>query len=81
MGQILAGPQMSIIGLPEGQGEWTIIPGFFYGISMDRSGALIAAAHYKDGFQDMNPTLELYSASSGQLVLSLGPGSAPQFQP
>jgi WD40 repeat protein len=81
MGQVVAGPQMSILGLPEGRGEWTIIPGFFYGISVDRSGGLIAAAHYQDGFQDMNPNIELYSASSGQLVLSLGPGSTPQFQP
>ncbi|RPJ23250.1 MAG: hypothetical protein EHM33_21465 [Chloroflexi bacterium] len=81
MGQVLAGPQMSIIGVPEGQGEWTIIPGFFYGISMDRSGSLIAAAHFEDGFQDLEPTVELYSAQAGQLVLTLGPGSNPQFQP
>jgi len=81
MGQVLAGPQMSIIGLPAGQGEWTIIPGFFYGISMDRGGTMIAAAHFEDGFQDLDPTVEVYSAQAGQLVLSLGPGSNPQFQP
>jgi dipeptidyl aminopeptidase/acylaminoacyl peptidase len=81
MGQVLAGPQMSIIGVPEGQGEWTIIPGFFYGISMDRGGTMIAAAHFEDGFQDLDPTLELYSAQAGQLILTLGPGSNPQFQP
>lgn len=79
MGQVLAGPQISIIRL-DGS-EQTIIPGFFYGISMDRSGALIGAAHYQDGFQDMNPTIELYSAQTGQLILSLGPGNGPQFQP
>ncbi len=79
MGQVIAGPQMSIIRL-DGS-EQTIIPGFFYGISMDRSGTLIGAAHYQAGFQDMNPIVELYSAQTGQLVLSLGPGSAPQFQP
>jgi hypothetical protein len=79
MGQVLAGPQMSIIGM-DGS-ERAIIPGFFYGISMDRSGTLIGTAHYKDGFQDMNPTIEIYSAQTGQLVLSLGPGNTPQFQP
>ena len=78
-GQIIAGPQMSILGL-DGS-ERTIIPGFFYEISVDPSGSLIAAAHYQDGFQDMNPDVEIYSAESGLLVLSLGPGSNPQFQP
>ncbi len=79
MGQVLAGPQMSLIGL-DGS-ERTIIPGFFYGISVDRSETLIGAAHYQNGFQDLNPTVELYSAQTGQLVLSLGPGRNPQFQP
>ncbi len=78
-GQVLAGPQMSIIGL-DGS-ERTIIPGFFYGISMDRTGALIAAAHFQNGFQDLNPIVEIYSAQTGQLVLAVGPGSYPQFQP
>jgi dipeptidyl aminopeptidase/acylaminoacyl peptidase len=78
-GQVIAGPQMSLMGL-DGS-EPLIIPGFFYGISMDRTGRLIAAAHYLEGFQDMNPNVELYSAETGQLVLALGPGSNPQFQP
>jgi hypothetical protein len=42
---------------------------------------MIAAAHYQNGFQDLNPVIELYSAQSGQLLLSLGPGGDPQFQP
>lgn len=79
MGQVVAGPQMSIIGL-DGT-ERTIIPGFFYGISTDRSGTLIAAAHFQNGFQDTNPIIEMYSAQTGQLVLSLGPGSNPELQP
>lgn len=79
MGQTVAGPQMSIIGL-DGS-EQTVIPGFFYGISVDRNGTTIAAAHYQGGFEDANPIIELYSAQSGQLVLTLGPGSNPQFQP
>jgi WD40 repeat protein len=78
IGQTLAGPQMSILGL-DGS-ERTIIPGTFYGISMDRTGTWIAAAHYKD-YQDLNPMLEIYSAQTGQLALALGPGSLPQFQP
>jgi WD40 repeat protein len=79
LGQVIAGPQMSILGL-DGS-ERTIIPGFFHGISMDRTGSLIAAAHFQNGFQDTNPNTEIYSAQTGQLVLPLGPGSSPQFQP
>jgi WD40 repeat protein len=78
-GTSIAGPQMSIIGL-DGS-ERTIIPGFFYGISMDRTGNFIAGAHHQNGFQDPNPMVELYSAQTGQLILSLGAGSNPQFQP
>ena len=58
-----------------------MIPGFFYGISMDRSGTMIAAARFLEGFADLNPNVEIYSAQTGQPVLSLGPGSSPQFQP
>lgn len=79
MGRVIAGPQISIIGL-DGS-ERTIIPGFFYGISIDRTGTWIAAAHYEGGFQDLNPNVEIYSADTGQLVLSLGLGSTPEFQP
>lgn len=78
-GQSIAGPQMSILGL-DGS-ERTVIPGFFYGISVDRTGSLIAAAHHTDGFNDMNPDVEIYSAQTGQRLLSLGPGNLPQFQP
>jgi hypothetical protein len=81
VGQSIAGPQISIIGLPEGESERTIIPGFFYGLSMDRTGALIAAAHYEDGIQDVDPTVEIYSAETSQLLFPLGAGSNPQFQP
>ena len=78
-GQVIAGPQMSILGLDAS--ERTIIPGFFFGISMDRTGSLIAAARFLEGFQDLNPNVEIYSAQTGQLVLPLGPGSTPRFQP
>jgi hypothetical protein len=78
-GQVIAGPQMSTIGLDGSEG--LIIPGFFYGISMDRTGTMIAAAHFLEGFQDLNPNVEIYSAQTGQPILSLGPGSNPQFQP
>lgn len=78
-GQVIAGPQMSILGL-DGS-ERAIIPGFYYGISLDRTGTLIAAARFLEGFQDLNPNVEIYSAQTGELVLPLGPGSNPQFQP
>jgi dipeptidyl aminopeptidase/acylaminoacyl peptidase len=80
MGQVVAGPQMSILALPEGVSERLVIPGTFHSLSMDRTGTLIAAAHYKD-YQDLNPMVELYSAQTGELVLALGPGNNPQFQP
>lgn len=78
-GQSLAGPQISMIGL-DGS-ERTIIPGFFFEVSMDRTGTMIAASNFQNGFEDPDPTIEIYSAQSGQPVLSLGPGSNPQFQP
>jgi hypothetical protein len=78
MGQILAGPQMSILGL--NGVERLVIPGTFNSLSMDRTGTWIAAAHFKD-YQDLNPMVEIYSAQTGQLVLSLGPGNTPQLQP
>ena len=78
-GQVIAGPQMSIIGV-DGS-ERTIIPGFFYGISVDRTGTLIAAAHFLEGFQDLDPNIEIYSAQTGQPILSVGSGSNPKFQP
>jgi len=78
-GQVIAGPQMSMIRLDGSEG--LIIPGFFYGISMDRTGSFIAAARFLEGFQDLNPNLEIYSGQTGQPLLSLGPGSNPQFQP
>lgn len=78
MGEVLAGPQISILGL-DGS-EQTIIPGLFYGLSMDRSGSWIATSHHQN-IQDLNPLVEIYSAQTGQLVLSLGAGRSPQFQP
>ena len=77
-GQLVAGPQMSIIGL-DGS-ERLIIPGTFFGISMDRTGSWTAAAHYVN-FQDTNPIIEIYSTQTGQMALTLGPGRNPQFQP
>ena len=78
MGKTVAGPQMSILGM-DGS-ERLVIPGFFLSLSMDRTGTMIGAAHYKD-FQDREPAVEIYSAQTGQLVLSLGRGSLPLFQP
>lgn len=78
MGQSLAGPQMSILGM-DGT-ERLVIPGYFMSLSMDRTGTLIAAAHYQD-FQDTQPMVELYSAQTGQLILQVGNGRFPVLQP
>ncbi|MCI0549679.1 MAG: hypothetical protein L0287_01855 [Anaerolineae bacterium] len=78
VGQSVAGPQMSILRL-DGS-EFLPILGAFFGLSMDRTGAWIAASHYKD-HQDLNPTIEIYSTQSGQVALALGPGRNPQFKP
>ena len=77
-GQSIAGPHMSILRLDGSEGP--SIPGTFFGMSMDRTGSWIAAAHYTN-FQDTNPQIEIYSAQTGQLALSLGTGRNPQFQP
>ena len=77
-GQIIAGPQMSILGL-DGS-ERFITPGTFFGLNMDRTGTLVAASHYQD-FQDLNPKIEIYSTQTGQMTLALGTGRNPQFQP
>ena len=42
---------------------------------------MITAAYFDVGFQDMDPTVDIYSAQSGQLMLQLGLESNPQFQP
>ncbi len=78
MGQVVGGPQMSILRLDGSEG--LIIPGMFHSLSTDRTGTLVAAMHQKD-IQDVNPTVEIYSLQTGQLVLSLGPGSYPELQP
>ncbi|HMA09765.1 MAG TPA: hypothetical protein VKP68_17940, partial [Ramlibacter sp.] len=78
MGQVVAGPQMSILGL-DGS-ERLIIPGMFHSISTDRTGTLVAAAHSQD-LMDQQPNLEIYSLQTGQMVLSLGPGLYVRFQP
>ena len=77
-GKNVAGPQLSVLGL-DGT-ERLVIPGFFWNPSMDRAGTLIAASHLQN-IQDTQPMLEIYSAQTGQLVLSLGAGSLPVFQP
>jgi hypothetical protein len=77
-GQSVAGPQMSVLGL-DGS-ERLIIPGLFYGMSMDRSGLWIAASRYQN-IQDTDPLLEIYSTQTGQRVLTVGPGQMAQLQP
>jgi dipeptidyl aminopeptidase/acylaminoacyl peptidase len=78
MGQPVAGPEMSVLQLDGSEG--TVIPGMFHSPSMDRSRTMIAAAHYLE-LGDMNPNVEIYSAQTGELMMELGPGRSPQFQP
>ncbi len=78
MGKAIAGPQMSILKLDGSEG--LIIPGTFWSPSMDRTGTMIAAAHYQDN-QDTNPMVEIYSVQNGQLLTKVGPGNSPQMQP
>lgn len=78
MGQVVAGPQMSIVRFDGTEG--LIIPGMFHSLSTDRTGTLVAAAHYQD-INDLHPVVEIYSLQTGQMVLSLGPGNGPQLQP
>lgn len=78
MGKEVAGPQMSVLRLDGSEG--TIIPGMFWSPSVDRTGQLIAAAHYKE-LGDQDPLVEVYSAQTGQIVMKLGPGNTPQLQP
>lgn len=77
-GQVLAGPQLSVLGL-DGV-ERLIIPGEFSYVSYDRTGQFIAAARTTDP-ATYATSVHLYSTQTGQLVLDLGPGSNPQFQP
>lgn len=78
--RLLAGPQLSLVGL-DGS-EQAVIPGQFYDISLNRDGQWIAAARhaFPPGLEDQ-PVVEIYSAESGELVLSLGAGERPAFQP
>ncbi|MDW8327925.1 MAG: hypothetical protein RMK99_15290, partial [Anaerolineales bacterium] len=72
------GAQISILGL-DGT-ERLIIPGEFWSLSFDRSGAYLAAA--RTGTDDpMQASVQIYSAQTGDLVLDLGEGAFPQFQP
>ncbi len=78
MGQAIAGPQMSILKLDGMEG--LIIPGMFYSPSVDRTGTLIASTHVQS-LGDTTPMVEVYSAETGQLAITLGPGNFPQLQP
>jgi hypothetical protein len=72
----VAGPQLSIVGLDGVEG--LVIPGFFYSPTFDRAGALLAA----ELASDTGPSaVQVFSASDGSLLLELGEGSQPVFQP
>jgi len=77
-GKTIAGPQLSVLGL--NGNESLIVPGLFFGPNFDCSGAFLAATHYQNA-QDMSPTIEIYAVQTGQMILRLGPGMSPAFQP
>ncbi len=79
--QMIAGPQMSVVGLDAS--ERTVIPGLFGEMSMDQTGTLIAASHqnFPPSASPEPSTIDIYSALTGQLILALGPGDHPVFQP
>lgn len=70
--------QLSVLDLAGG--ERLVIPGLFLAPSYDRTGRLIAAAYYPDQLS-ASGRLHVYSAEDGHLVLDLGAGNAPHFQP
>lgn len=71
----LAGPQLSIVGLDGA--ERLTLPGSFDSPSFDFTGQMLAAALMdKEG----KPRVQIY-ALTGDLVLDLGEGALPQFQP
>lgn len=72
------GAQMSVIKLDGTEG--LIIPGEFWSLSYDRSGAYLAAA--RTSTEDpMKAAVQIFSAQTGDLILDLGEGAFPQFQP
>ena len=77
-GERMAGQQLSVIGL-DGN-ERLVFPGQFGSPSYDCSGAFLAVTHSQN-LQDMNPNIEIYSVQTRQMILSLGPGMSPSFQP
>ena len=85
--QAAAGGQLvatMIRGIAPLANAWAISPDGRVAIAWTDSRAALADPKRKnslEGFQDLNPTIEIYSAQTGQLVLPLGPGSNPQFQP
>jgi WD40 repeat protein len=72
------GAQISILGLDGSEG--LVIPGEFWSLSYDRSGQYLAAA--RTNVDDpVRAAVQLFSTQTGGLVLDLGEGAFPQFQP
>jgi hypothetical protein len=70
------GAQLSSLGLD--QQETIIATGYFSSPSYDRSGTLIAAARQAD---NVSPSNVMVLAQDGTLLLDVGPGQQPAFQP
>ncbi len=70
------GAQLSSLGLD--QQETVIATGYYSSPSFDRSGGIIAAAQQAD---QASPSEVVFLATNGALMLDLGPGQQPAFQP
>jgi hypothetical protein len=77
-GQIIAGPQLSLLNLDGTEG--LVIPGDFHSVSFDPRGQWIGVARSIDP-SALTANVEILSAQNGQVVLDLGQGQSPQFQP
>ncbi len=74
-GKFVAGPQLSVVGL-DGTERLTIL-GEFYWPTFDYTGQMLAAALLDP---QGNSRVQIYSLK-GDLILDLGDGTRPQFQP
>ncbi|MCC6191530.1 MAG: PD40 domain-containing protein [Anaerolineales bacterium] len=70
------GAQLSLVDLAEQ--ESLIVPGFFSAPSFDRTGALFAAARSAD---PASPGQVQIFSRAGEVVLEVGEGNGPRFQP
>jgi hypothetical protein len=72
----LLGAQLSLVGLAGD--ERFVLPGYFSSPTFDRSGTLLAAAHRES---NSSPGFVVIHNLAGELVLEVGEGEQPKYQP